>query len=163
MSEHPIDNPDPEEEPSERELRISQLLAEFLKQEDEGTAISRAQLLSEHADVAEDLKILLEMADMIQEMAGPLAANEFGLEAHSTTLDDWTAQKSGDHEPSQIENEGGIDSYLPGGKMPLLEGSAGTSEGVAFGDYQLLEVIGQGGMGIVYRARQSGINRDVAV
>jgi hypothetical protein len=33
----------------------------------------------------------------------------------------------------------------------------------SFGDYELIEKIGQGGMGVVYRAHQHGLERDVAI
>ena len=37
------------------------------------------------------------------------------------------------------------------------------SNGTHFGSYQILSLIGAGGMGEVYRARDARLNRDVAI
>ena len=54
-----------------------------------------------------------------------------------------------------------VDQAAPGEGLASTESTLGR--GHSFGDYEVLEVIARGGMGIVYKARQKSLNRIVAV
>ncbi len=55
----------------------------------------------------------------------------------------------------------GVDVRLP--PPPTPDGMGGISTGASFGDYQVIETIAKGGMGIVFKARQRKLNRIVAI
>ena len=113
------------EEPS-REARLEQIIADYLRALDAGTAPDREGLFQRHADLAEGLRDFFVDHDMAVRLAMPPAA--------------------------QTE------------AVTLAPASPAVGTHVRyFGDYELLEEIARGGMGVVFKARQVSVNLLVAV
>jgi WD40 repeat protein len=124
--------------PNDRERQFNVVLAEYLEAKRRGVAPARDELVARHPEFAAELDSFLTDQAALERVAPP-EHRQAGETA--THLPDAEA-------PTQ----------LPGGSPPL----PGTVVRY-FGDYELLEEIARGGMGVVYRARQVSLNRVVAL
>jgi tetratricopeptide (TPR) repeat protein len=118
-----------------RQVRLDEVLAEYLQGADRGEPGLRRRILEEHPDLADDLRSYFEGSDELSALAVA--------------------------DPSSTDAAG-----EPGREDPPAEGAADPSGGAGvryFGDYLLIEEIGRGGMGLVYRARQASLRRPVAL
>jgi serine/threonine protein kinase len=132
------------ENPSTREERLNEIIADYLEAVAVGQSPDRQALLAKHPDLATELKAFFADQERFQKAAGQLApAAPLPCQANV----------QGDASGAQAQ------TVAPGETLP--DPSLGTVR--YFGDYELLEKIAEGGMGVVYRARQVSLNRTVAL
>jgi WD40 repeat protein/tRNA A-37 threonylcarbamoyl transferase component Bud32 len=113
---------------------LEEVLEEYMRRRDRGEAVDRQQLLARHPELAEDLRSYFAGSDEVERL-GRQARGE-------------APESSPPHAPPTTCG---------------LEAPASAPCPRRVGDYELLEPIGQGGMGVIYKARQLRLQRLVAV
>ncbi len=129
---------DPAQAP-EREQLLDEVLTAYLQAIDAGQSPDRQEWLTRHPHLAAELTEFFANQDKINRWTEPIRA---AADAPSTELPAASASS---------------DTPVPA-RQESPEPRLGS-----FGDYELLEVIARGGMGVVYKARQKSLNRLVAL
>ncbi|HEV3258782.1 MAG TPA: serine/threonine-protein kinase, partial [Gemmataceae bacterium] len=126
----------PTSDDSARDRHLEEILHTYLQAVDAGQPPDRDALLRQHPDCASELAAFFASQDEVAQMARGMA------------------------EP--------VAPALPAAKAPTLAPGEAPVPAPGthiryFGDYELLEEIARGGMGVVYKARQVSLNRLVAL
>ncbi len=125
-----------ESDSSAREQRANEAIAAYLEAVDAGQSPDPEEFVAQHADVAAELEAFFANRAEFERLAEPL----------KPAADDATLPT-----PTDQANSKSTSALGPGSKLRY------------FGDYELLEEIARGGMGVVYKARQSTLKRIVAL
>src|ERR1051325_4768698 len=124
---------------SERDEALRQVIADYLQAEASGRPMERAQLLALHPALAEELQAFFADHDQARAWAEPMCV------VVAVTPPPATNDATIAHTPSAAADP------QPGTTVRY------------FGDYELLEEIARGGMGVVYQGKQVTLNRVVAL
>jgi hypothetical protein len=135
-------------EADSREQRVDRVIAAYLEAERAGQAPDREELLRQHPDLGHELRSFFADRDQFRRLAQPIGA----------------AAHDGAPIPRPSPT---LDAPAPAETVTVDSGATSTpalaSKVRYFGDYELLEEIARGGMGVVWKARQISLNRVVAL
>jgi len=129
-------------ESSERQQRLQEVLVAYLEAVESGNAPHQKDFVERHPEFADELADFFAGRQQVDELAAPIRE----------------AVQSGD-----VDEVIAFDTATIGVEKDTADGAAVGTRVRYFGDYELLEEIARGGMGVVYRARQASLNRIVAV
>jgi serine/threonine-protein kinase len=126
-----------------REQLLDEVIAAYLEAEESGAAPDRREWLARYPEIAPELAAFFGDEEQFDSLMAPL--------------------RTGTPRPGEPS---GLPPTAPPVQTPVPGDGAAQApgpEGRSFGDYEVLEEIARGGMGVVYRARQVSLNRLVAL
>jgi serine/threonine protein kinase len=138
---------------------IDGILADYLQRVEAGEQVGRALLLQQFPELADELQAFFSNDDRLRQLATP--PSDPGGVASRMPVDLPTMDSTPGHQPSSAEMPT-FDSAVSA-RSPAASLSGGNHNIRYFGDYELLDEIARGGMGVVYKARQVNLKRVVAL
>ena len=131
--------PDQTNPDDSRRQRLNEVIGAFLVALDDGQNPKPREWLARHSELCPELAEFFADRERMDDLVEPLR-----MSPDLTTAADFS--------DSEATNDNGASAPLP--KATLVR---------YFGDYELQKVLGGGGMGVVYKARQLSLNRPVAL